>query len=88
MAERFDRSLREMILRDRNHPSVVIWGLLNETPDSPVFRHAVGALPLLRELDPTRTVLLSSGRWDRDLPDRLGEQSRQRRLGAGVGARG
>jgi hypothetical protein len=54
-----------MILRDRNHPSVVIWGLLNETPDGPTFRHAVASLPLLRDLDGTRTVLLSSGRWDR-----------------------
>ena len=39
MGERFDFSVREMILRDRNHPSVVIWGLLNETTDGPVFRH-------------------------------------------------
>jgi beta-galactosidase/beta-glucuronidase len=31
MADRFDRSIREMVLRDRNHPSVTIWGLLNET---------------------------------------------------------
>ncbi len=67
MAERFDRALREMILRDRSHPSVVIWGLLNETYDGPVFRHAVDTLPLIRELDPMRTVLLSSGRWDGDL---------------------
>ena len=67
MGARFDRSLREMILRDRNHASVVVWGLLNETHEGPVFRHAVGALTLLRELDPTRAALLSSGRWDGDL---------------------
>ncbi len=67
MAERFDLSLREMILRDRNHPSLVVWGLLNETHDGPVFRHAVESLALLRELDATRTVLLGSGRWDGDL---------------------
>jgi len=64
MAERFDFSLREMILRDRNHPSLAIWGLLNETDDGPVFRHAITALPLIRSLDPGRLVLLSSGRWD------------------------
>jgi hypothetical protein len=67
MAERFDRCLREMVLRDRNHPSVVIWGLLNETGDGPVFRHAVEALQLVRALDPTRAVLLNSGRFDRHL---------------------
>ncbi len=67
MAGRFDRSLREMLLRDRNHPSVVIWGLLNETREGAVFRHAVGALATVRSLDETRLVLLSSGRWDGDL---------------------
>ena len=64
MTERFDRSIREMILRDRNHPSVVIWGMLNETTDGPVFRQAVATLGLARGLDPTRLILLGSGRWD------------------------
>ena len=64
MAERFDRSTSEMIIRDRNHPSITIWGLLNETPDGPVFRHAVESLKLVRSLDDTRMVLLDSGRWD------------------------
>lgn len=65
MAERFDSNLREMLLRDRNHPSIVIWGLLNEMQDGPVVRHAVASLPLLRSLDPSRLVLLQSGRWDK-----------------------
>ena len=66
MARRYDLSTREMILRDRNHPSVTIWGMLNETRDGPVFRHAVQTLKLVRSLDDTRLVLLSSGRWDCD----------------------
>ncbi len=64
MQRRFDLSVREMILRDRNHPSLAIWGLLNETYDGPVFRHAVETLPMMRSLDPGRLVILSSGRWD------------------------
>jgi hypothetical protein len=64
MAERYDESFEGMIRRDRNHPSVVIWGLLNETADGPVFQHAAAYLPKLRELDDTRLVLLDSGRFD------------------------
>ena len=64
MAERYDESILGMVRRDRNHPSVTMWGLLNETPDGPVFRQAVGILPRLRKLDDTRMVMLNSGRWD------------------------
>jgi beta-galactosidase/beta-glucuronidase len=64
MRERYELSIREMVLRDRNHPSLTIWGMLNETDDTPVFREAVSALRLVRSLDDTRLVLLSSGRWD------------------------
>ncbi|NQU12358.1 glycoside hydrolase family 2 [bacterium] len=77
LAERWERSISELIRRDRNHPSVVIWGLLNEVRDSPHFRLAVESLPLIRRLDPTRMVFLNSGRWDssggsgRDVGDEL-----------------
>jgi hypothetical protein len=64
MKERYEISVREMVLRDRNHPSVAMWGMLNETEDGPIFREAVSALPLVRSLDDTRLVLLSSGRFD------------------------
>lgn len=64
MAERFDANLREMVLRDRNHPSVVILGLVNEMGNGPMARHAVASLGLLRSLDDSRLVLQQSGRWD------------------------
>lgn len=64
MAERFDSSLREMVLRDRNHPSVVIFGLVNEMSNGPMVRHSVASLGLLRSLDDSRLVLQQSGRWD------------------------
>ncbi len=64
MKERFDRGVREMVKRDRNHPSVTIWGMLNETPAGAVFDQAVAALTVVREQDDSRLVLLSSGRWD------------------------
>ena len=64
MPERYDRSMLGVVNRDRNHPSVVIWGMLNETFDGPVFRHVYSSLGKLRYLDDSRMVLLSSGRWD------------------------
>jgi hypothetical protein len=64
MPDRFKRNTLAMVKRDRNHPCVTVWGLLNETRDGAVFHQAVKLLPELRQLDPTRLVLLSSGRWD------------------------
>lgn len=66
LEERWDRSVTAVIRRDRNHPSIVMWSLLNEVKDGRLFRHAVQSLPLVRELDPSRLVLLGSGRFDND----------------------
>jgi beta-galactosidase len=42
-----------MIVRDRNHPSIVLWGVrINESWDDEAFYKATNALA--HELDPTR----------------------------------
>lgn len=64
MLERWKKITEQMLMRDRSHPSVVIWGLLNETFYNDVFLTAVDFLPRLRELDQTRLVLLNAGRFD------------------------
>lgn len=53
---------REMIERDKNHPSVVMWSLANEPHSQrpaavPFFKNLAG---LARKLDPTRPVTLVS----------------------------
>jgi hypothetical protein len=63
--EKFGISLNGVVRRDRNHPSLVLWGLLNETSSLPIFERARAWLPSLRAIDPTRLVLISSGRWDK-----------------------
>jgi hypothetical protein len=65
LIERFERSICNVIMRDRNRASVLMWGLLNENPDDRLFRTAVALLPALRRLDPSRLIVLNSGRYDR-----------------------
>jgi hypothetical protein len=72
MAARYDESLFGMVRRDRNHPAVALWGLLNETSDGAIFRHALSRLPALRTLDDSRVVMLNSGRWDSQAGDTAG----------------
>ncbi len=47
------RDVQAMIERDRNHPSIVLWGVrINESPDDAAFYTATNALA--HRLDPTR----------------------------------
>ncbi len=66
LEKRWDDSISSVIRRDRNHPSVVIWSLLNEVGPGRLFRHVAGSLPMIRGLDESRLVLLNSGRFDGD----------------------
>ncbi len=54
--------LREMITRDRNHPSVVVWGLCNEISgqNPPAFQFAKHMLEEAKRLDPDRLCSYAS----------------------------
>jgi len=54
--------LREMIARDRNHPSVVVWGLCNEIggQNPPGYQFAKHMLEEAKRLDPNRLCSYAS----------------------------
>jgi hypothetical protein len=62
----YGNTLNQIVRRDRNHPSLVLWGLLNETDNQDIYQRAKNWLPSLRAIDDTRPVMLSSGRFDKD----------------------
>ncbi len=56
------RDLTDMIARDRNHPSIIIWSAGNEVPDQDVSRGTEtlkGLVDILHKKDPTRLVTVA-----------------------------
>jgi beta-galactosidase len=71
------QSVREMILRDRNHPSIILWGVRGneaserEEDDRALYERTYG---LVRELDPTRPpggARLSDGWHGKFVPEEV-----------------
>ncbi|MGC4030957.1 MAG: glycoside hydrolase family 2 TIM barrel-domain containing protein [Tepidisphaeraceae bacterium] len=75
--EQWQSELDKMILRDRNHPSIIIWSLGNEIVlwGRETARAATDGAKLIRrakELDPTRFTTTAVAGWN--LPDKPWEQ--------------
>jgi len=63
------RHIDEMIPAAANHPSVITWGIINEShSDDPACRPAYERLlGRIRELDPTRPVTYANNHWREDV---------------------
>lgn len=76
-AQRFYREWTECILRDYNHPSIVVWVPLNESwgiqeigRDRMQQAHSMAACNITKSLDPTRLVVDNDG-WEHTCGDLL-----------------
>jgi len=74
-ARRYEKEkIRRMVLRDRNHPSLIIYCIQNEQvrvpPDHPYARDI---MDFVHKLDPTRVLLLKSA-WSGTPPEKLGPE--------------
>lgn len=77
--ERFTDEWQQIVARDFNHPSVIVWVPINESwgvPDifnsRPQQEHARSMYSLLRSLDPTRLVIDNDGWEHTDATDIFG----------------
>jgi hypothetical protein len=53
------RETRELVTRDRNRPSIVIWNMINE--QAPGLKYVQKMVHTARDLDPTRLITESTG---------------------------
>jgi hypothetical protein len=59
LLERSVREVKEMVKRDRNHPSIVIWNMINEADQA--MKYVREQCSAARALDPTRLITETAG---------------------------
>ena len=72
-----ERDLRDMVRRDRNHPSIIMWSIGNEVPEQnqaegwKVARRLTG---LFHEEDPTRPTTAAFNEWEAAIHNKLANE--------------
>ncbi|MBN2302720.1 MAG: hypothetical protein JXN60_09415 [Lentisphaerae bacterium] len=61
------RQMRDMVLRDRNHPSIIVWGMGNESRSRDAY---LALRDVVRKLDPGRPVTYAENHFYRAVRER------------------
>src|SRR5207244_7684094 len=72
-----ERDLRDMVRRDRNHPSIILWSIGNEIPEQGKADGAQEARRLTRlfhEEDPTRPTTSAFNQWRDAIRNKLADE--------------
>jgi beta-galactosidase len=76
-AEWSERDLRDMVRRDRNHPSVILWSIGNEIPEqwkADGAKEAHRLAGFVHEEDPTRPTTAAFNGWDVAIKNKLADE--------------
>ena len=72
-----ERDVRDMVRRDRNHPSIILWSIGNEIPEqeSPDgWKEAKRLVSFFHEEDPTRPTTSAFNEWEKAIQNHLADQ--------------
>jgi len=72
-----ERDVRDLVHRDRNHPSVIMWSIGNEIPeqkDPNGWQQAKRLTGFFHEEDPTRPTTSAFNNWDDAIKNKLADE--------------
>ncbi len=72
-----ERDLRDMVRRDRNHPSIILWSIGNEIPEQKQpdgWKEAKRLVGFFHDEDPTRPTTSAFNNWSDAIRNQLADQ--------------
>ena len=72
-----ERDLRDMVRRDRNHPSIILWSIGNEIPEQKEpdgWKEAKRLVSFFHDEDPTRPTTSAFNQWKDAIRNKMADQ--------------